>query len=103
MCTFRYDDYEDGDRFKRVHAALPAGTFALMCTLFFDAINRDKKGVHGVLLCLLFCPFLCPFLCLLLCPFVVFFVVSFVVSFCCVLCCVFCCVLCCVFCCSLLL
>ena len=87
--TLRYDDYEDGDRFKRVHAALPSGSFALMCTLFFDSILRDKKGLHGVLLCILVCLLLCPLLChllchllcLLLCPFVVSFVVSFVVYF----------------------
>jgi hypothetical protein len=36
-------DYCNGDRLKRIHAALPPGSVALTCTLFFDEINRDQK------------------------------------------------------------
>ena len=41
---FRYDDFVDGDRLKRVYAAMRPGSSALTGVLFFDAINRDKKG-----------------------------------------------------------
>ena len=40
----RYEDFVDGDRVKRIYAALGPGLSALTCVLFFDAINRDKKG-----------------------------------------------------------
>ena len=39
-----YDDYADGERMARIQAALPSGTAALTSVLFFDKINRDKKG-----------------------------------------------------------
>ena len=39
-------DYCNGDRLKRIHAALPQGAAALTCTLFFDEINRDEKGFN---------------------------------------------------------
>lgn len=39
-----YDDFADGERMARIHAALPEGTAALTSVLFFDKINRDKKG-----------------------------------------------------------
>ena len=39
-------DYCNGDRLKRIHAALPEGAAALTCTLFFDEINRDEKGFN---------------------------------------------------------
>jgi hypothetical protein len=39
-------DYCNGDRMKRIHAALPPGSVALTCTLFFDEINRDQKGFN---------------------------------------------------------
>ena len=39
-----YDDFCNGDRWKRVQAALPAGASALTCTIFFDGINMDAKG-----------------------------------------------------------
>ncbi len=40
----RYEDFVDGDRLKRVYAALRPGSSALTAVLFFDSINRDKKG-----------------------------------------------------------
>ena len=40
----RYEDFVDGDRLKRVYAALLPGSSALTAVLFFDSINRDKKG-----------------------------------------------------------
>ena len=40
------DDYCNGARMKRVHAAIPAGTAALTAVLFFDEINQDKKGFN---------------------------------------------------------
>lgn len=39
-----YDDFCDGSRMQRVESALPKGTSALGCVLFFDEINRDEKG-----------------------------------------------------------
>jgi hypothetical protein len=39
-------DYCNGDRLKRIHAALPKGSAALTCTMFFDEINRDEKGFN---------------------------------------------------------
>jgi hypothetical protein len=39
-------DYCNGDRLRRIHAALPPGSVALTCTLFFDEINRDQKGFN---------------------------------------------------------
>ena len=39
-----YEDFVDGERLKRVYAALRPGCSALTIVLFFDAINRDKKG-----------------------------------------------------------
>ena len=41
-----YEDFVDGERLKRVYAALRSGTFALTSVLFFDSINRDKKGSY---------------------------------------------------------
>ncbi len=38
-----YDDFVDGDRLKRVYAAMRPGSSALTGVLFFDSINRDKK------------------------------------------------------------
>jgi hypothetical protein len=43
LCV-RYEDFVDGDRLKRVYAALRPGSSALTAVLFFDSINRDKKG-----------------------------------------------------------
>ena len=40
-------DYCNGDRMRRVHAALPQGAAALTCTMFFDEINRDEKGFNA--------------------------------------------------------
>ena len=45
FCVLRYEDFVDGDRLKRVYAALLPGSSALTAVLFFDSINRDKKGV----------------------------------------------------------
>lgn len=42
----RYEDFVDGDRIKRIYAALRPGASALTGVLFFDSINRDKKGLH---------------------------------------------------------
>jgi hypothetical protein len=42
--THEYDDFADGERLHRIQAALPPGTAALTCILFFDEINRDNKG-----------------------------------------------------------
>ena len=39
-----YEDFVDGERLKRVYAVLRPGFSALTSVLFFDAINRDKKG-----------------------------------------------------------
>jgi len=39
-----YEDFVDWERLKRVYAALRPGFSALTSVLFFDAINRDKKG-----------------------------------------------------------
>ena len=44
LTVFRYDDFVDGDRVQRIYAALRPGLSALTCVLFFDSINRDKKG-----------------------------------------------------------
>ena len=38
-----YADYCNGDRKKRVQAALPPGAFALTGVIFFDECNRDEK------------------------------------------------------------
>ena len=45
-----YEDFVDGERVKRVYAALRPGCSALTSVLFFDAINRDKKGSMYVLI-----------------------------------------------------
>jgi len=39
-----YDDFCNGDRWKRIQGALPAGASALTSTIFFDGINMDAKG-----------------------------------------------------------
>ena len=39
-----YDDYCTGERMRRIHNVLPAGSAALSGVLFFDEINQDKKG-----------------------------------------------------------
>ncbi len=46
----RYEDFVDGDRCKRVYAALRPGSSALTCVLFFDSINRDTKGFDVLML-----------------------------------------------------
>ncbi len=43
-CLLRYEDFVDGERVKRIYAALQPGLSALTGVLFFDSINRDKKG-----------------------------------------------------------
>ena len=43
---FFYEDFVDGERLKRVYAALQPGADALTSVLFFDSINRDKKGCY---------------------------------------------------------
>ena len=52
-----YEDFVDGERLKRIYAALRPGSFALTSVLFFDSINRDKKGSYygqQSLLCIFF-------------------------------------------------
>ena len=44
-----YEDFVDGERLKRIYDALPPGASALTSVLFFDAINRDKKGTYCVM------------------------------------------------------
>ena len=39
-----YADFEDGERLRRIHEELPAGSAALTSVLFFDEINLDQKG-----------------------------------------------------------
>ena len=39
-----FDDYSNGERWARVQKSIPAGTAALMCVLFFDELNLDKRG-----------------------------------------------------------
>jgi hypothetical protein len=46
-----YEDFVDGDRVKRVYAALGPGLSALTSVLFFDSINRDKKGYYTCDVC----------------------------------------------------
>ena len=41
-----YEDFIDGDRVKRIYDALRPGESALTSVLFFDSINRDKKGTY---------------------------------------------------------
>ena len=41
-----YEDFVDGERLKRIYAALRPGASALTSVLFFDSINRDKKGYY---------------------------------------------------------
>jgi hypothetical protein len=41
-----YEDFVDGERIKRIYDALRPGTSALTSVLFFDSINRDKKGTY---------------------------------------------------------
>ncbi len=41
-----YEDFVDGERLKRIYDALRPGTSALTSVLFFDSINRDKKGTY---------------------------------------------------------
>ncbi len=43
-----YEDFVDGERLKRVYAALRPGCSALTSVLFFDSINRDKKGCYNL-------------------------------------------------------
>jgi hypothetical protein len=42
-----YADVAHGERLHRIYAALPHGTHALTCFLFFDGIRRDKKGFNS--------------------------------------------------------
>ena len=44
-----YEDFVDGERLKRIYDALRPGASALTSVLFFDAINRDKKGTYCVM------------------------------------------------------
>jgi hypothetical protein len=37
-------DYCHGDRLRRIHESMPYGAAVLIGILFFDEINRDKKG-----------------------------------------------------------
>ena len=46
-----YEDFVDGERLKRVYAALGPGLSALTSVLFFDSINRDKKGCYVPSVC----------------------------------------------------
>ena len=46
-----YEDFVDGERLKRVYAALGPGLSALTNVLFFDSINRDKKGCYVPSVC----------------------------------------------------
>ncbi len=39
-----YADFEDGERLRRIHQELPAGSAALTSVLFFDEIELDQKG-----------------------------------------------------------
>ena len=39
-----FNDYCNGDRWKRVQEALPVGASALACVIFFDGILMDAKG-----------------------------------------------------------
>ena len=39
-----YADFCNGARFRRIHEAIPPGSRALPCLLFFDECNRDEKG-----------------------------------------------------------
>ena len=41
-----YEDFVDGERVKRIYDALRPGTSALTSVIFFDSINRDKKGTY---------------------------------------------------------
>ena len=41
-----YEDFVDGERLKRIYASLRPGASALTSVLFFDSINRDKKGTY---------------------------------------------------------
>ena len=41
-----YEDFVDGERLHRIYAALQPGAAALTSVLFFDSINRDKKGTY---------------------------------------------------------
>ncbi len=41
-----YEDFVDGERLKRIYDALRPGASALTSVLFFDSINRDKKGAY---------------------------------------------------------
>jgi hypothetical protein len=41
-----YTDFAHGERLKRIYDKLATGTHALTCVLFFDGINRDKKGFN---------------------------------------------------------
>ena len=44
-----YEDFVDGERVKRIYDALRPGASALTSVLFFDSINRDKKGTYCVM------------------------------------------------------
>ena len=48
-----YEDFIDGDRVKRIYDALRPGESALTSVLFFDSINRDKKGTYCQTYCLM--------------------------------------------------
>ena len=48
-----YEDFIDGDRVKRIYEALRPGESALTSVLFFDSINRDKKGTYCQTYCLM--------------------------------------------------
>ena len=48
-----YEDFVDGERIKRIYAALRPGDSALTSVLFFDSINRDKKGTYCQTYCLM--------------------------------------------------
>ena len=48
-----YEDFVDGERLHRIYAALQPGAAALTSVLFFDSINRDKKGTYCQTYCLM--------------------------------------------------
>jgi hypothetical protein len=39
-----YADFEDGERLRRIHQELPAGSAVLTSVLFFDEIELNQKG-----------------------------------------------------------
>ena len=40
----QWDDYCNGNRWSRIHDALPVGAACLPAILFFDELNQDQKG-----------------------------------------------------------